>query len=46
MDADDEVRDRATYYKCVLEQKNPNQTSDFLLDGTHKFEKQFQHSYF
>ena len=33
MDADDEVRDRATYYKCVLEQKNPNQTSDFLLDG-------------
>ena len=48
MDADDEVRDRATYYKCVLEQKNPNQTSDFLLDGiyylfpnTYKFIKQF-----
>ena len=33
MDADDEVRDRATYYKCVLEQKNPKTTSDFLLDG-------------
>ena len=33
LDTDDEVRDRATYYKCVLEQKNPDQTSDFIIIG-------------
>ncbi|QQP48955.1 Coatomer subunit gamma, partial [Caligus rogercresseyi] len=33
MDTDDEVRDRATYYKAILEQRQQNLNSQFILNG-------------
>ena len=34
MDSDDEVRDRATYFKSILEQQSAKLNSDFILNGT------------
>eukprot|EP00095_Tigriopus_kingsejongensis_P010714 maker-scaffold179_size282488-snap-gene-1.26 protein:Tk10714 transcript:maker-scaffold179_size282488-snap-gene-1.26-mRNA-1 annotation:"coatomer subunit gamma-2" len=33
MDNDDEVRDRATYFKAILEQQQQNLNSQFILNG-------------
>jgi len=33
MDGDDEVRDRATYFKIILEQQQQNLNSQFILNG-------------
>jgi len=33
MDADDEVRDRATYFRCVLEQHEASLTSQYILNS-------------
>merc|ERR1719305_1609583 len=33
MDGDDEVRDRATYFKVILEQQQQNLNSQFILNG-------------
>lgn len=33
LDSDDEVRDRATYYKTILEQHQQNLNSQFILNG-------------
>uniref|UniRef100_A0A0K2ULX4 Coatomer subunit gamma n=1 Tax=Lepeophtheirus salmonis TaxID=72036 RepID=A0A0K2ULX4_LEPSM len=33
MDLDDEVRDRATYFKAILEQRQQNLNSQFILNG-------------
>ena len=33
MDMDDEVRDRATYFKVILEQQLPQVNSQYILNG-------------
>ena len=32
MDSDDEVRDRAAYYRCILENQDRNLSSHFILN--------------
>ena len=33
MDSDDEVRDRATYFKTILDQHQANLNSQYILNG-------------
>ena len=33
LDTDDEVRDRATYFRAILEQQNPAMNSQYILNG-------------